>query len=82
MSVFSVRTTVTHRYYAKRRKSEIVRRIRDLRAMLKQAGTWVAPALDAKLALTDAELVKQSASDLAWLAIRLHTYFPEEDSNP
>jgi hypothetical protein len=66
MGTFSVVTTVSHRYYAKRRKSETIRLIRDLE---KAAG--VEPRDD---------LSEQwRASELADYAMRLHRMLPEGD---
>lgn len=78
MGVFSVTTTVSHRYYARKPKREIVAALRDMLGMLRRMGSWVAPALTDRLAKTDAELMRESRHDLAWIAIRLHTYFPDD----
>lgn len=78
MSVVSYKTEVSHRYYARKRKSEIVRRIRDLRETLSRVGIDVAESMDATLSAPDFELQKLAAGELAWLAIRLHSYFPDD----
>lgn len=80
--ITETQVTVSHRYYRRKPRPEIVRRIRDLREILKARETWVAPSLDAELAHSDAVLVKRSRDSLAWLAMRLHNYFPEDANSP
>lgn len=78
MSIIETQTTVSHRYYRRKRKSEIVARIRDLRAILGDRGIPISKNLESALSSTDRDLVKLSADDLARIAIRLHTFFPED----
>lgn len=79
MSAFEVKTTVSHRYYARKRKSEIVERIRDLELVLSRREVNLGGDLPETLAKSNAELRAMSADRLATVAIRLHTYFPEHD---
>ncbi len=78
MSITTSQTTVSHRYYRRKPRADIVRRIRDIRDILKARGVFVAPSLDAQLDMSDALLLKRSRDSLAWLAMRLHTYLPED----
>jgi hypothetical protein len=66
MTIVSVVTTVSHRYYAKRRKSDVRRRIMDLHRALGE--------VDAK----ESDYADMTADQLASAAMRLHARFPEE----
>lgn len=79
MSIVITTTTVSRRYYMRKSRSEIVQRLRDLRQALKSLEIWVAPTLDSFLAAPDAELRKLPRNRLADVAIRLHTYFPDDE---
>lgn len=65
MTIVQTITTVSHRYYAKRRKSDTAGRIRDMQRLLGDEQT------------PTAELVKLTADQLATMALRLHARFPE-----
>ncbi len=68
MAIVSTISTVSHRYYVKRSKDEIIRRIEDMRSQL------------GLLKYTDEfrhHLRAQTNSELANLALEHHAMFPE-----
>ena len=68
MAIVSTVTTVSHRYYAKRSKDEIIRRIEEMRSVL------------GLLSYTDEfrrHLRAKTNSELADLALEHHRMFPE-----
>lgn len=65
MTIVSVVSTVSHRYYMKRSKDTIRQRIRELCQALE-----IAPP-------TTEEMANESAYQLASRAMKLHAQFPE-----
>lgn len=65
MAIVEIKTTVSIRYYEKKRKSDIIHAIHMMCDQLKLPR----PAT--------AELLDKTNRDLAWVAIRLHDQFPE-----
>lgn len=68
MTIVSVVTTVSHKYYAKRSKEEIIRRIGELRQCL-----GMEPYNRDELSW----LRKLTNSELAFIALNHHAKFPE-----
>lgn len=79
MSTFEVKTTVSLRYYKRKTKSEIVDRIRELENILFHNRTDLGADLSETLKKTNAQLRRLSSDRLARLAIRLHTFLPDDD---
>lgn len=65
MGAFSTVSTVSHRYYEKRAKSEIRQNIRDMCRVLE-----IEPP-------SDEAMTNETASQLASRAMKLHDLFPE-----
>lgn len=65
MAIVEIRTTVSHRYYEKKRKSDIIHAIHTMCDQLQIERT------------PSAELEKKTNYELAGLALRLHAQFPE-----
>jgi hypothetical protein len=76
MSIYTVSTTVSHRYYAKMRKSDIRYRIQMLADTLVFRGISLAPVSDYLEEAADNP--NMTASDLADVAMKLHDLFPVE----
>ena len=76
MSVYTVSTTVSHRYYTRMRKSDIRFRIQMLADTLVFRGISLAPVSDYLEEAADNP--NMTASDLADVAMKLHDLFPVE----